>query len=62
MGLKKLSWSTYTPRWFVRRLSTCLSQHTVQRSLHMNLIASSVSVNGGLSLHSLKTLLNSHTQ
>lgn len=40
-------------RWFVRRLSTCLSQHADQMSLQINLIASNVSVNNGLSRHNL---------
>jgi len=40
-------------RWFVRKLSTCLSQHAAQISLQINLMASSVSENSGLSRHSL---------
>jgi len=51
MGLNELSWRTYTPRWLVRRLSTCFSQQADQMSLQINLIASNVSVNNGLSRH-----------
>lgn len=40
-------------RWLVRKLSTCLSQNAAQMSLQMNLIASNVSENNGLSRHRL---------
>lgn len=40
-------------RWFVLRLSICFLKTSIQRSLHRNLITSSVSVNRGRSLLNL---------
>ena len=46
----KDEWHT---RWFVRRLSTCFSQHAAQTSLQTNLTASNVSANRCRSRHNL---------
>jgi hypothetical protein len=42
-------------RWLVLRLSTCLRNTRVQRSLHKNLITSNVSLNLGRSRENLRT-------
>ena len=54
-GLKALSVSTKTPRWFVLRLSICLRNSSVHRSLHTNLMMSSGVVARGLSREKLAT-------
>lgn len=44
-GLNLWSCNTYTPLWFVLRLSTCFLYNTCQNSLQMNLMISKVSWN-----------------
>ena len=47
--LKRLSCSTYTPWWLVRRLSICFLYILIQKSLQTNFIVSNSSLYLGLS-------------
>lgn len=53
---KLLSCNTYTPWWFVRRLSICFLYTADQKSVQMNFIVSSSSLNLGISLVNLQRI------
>ena len=51
---KALSWSTYTPWWFVLKLSICFLSIDDQKSVQINVMVSNSSLNLGHSLVNLK--------